>query len=72
MLLVTNKVYNNMNRLKGMTAYLCGAMDRVEDGGVKWRQYMTPKLQDLYTKKENDRRELRITAELYELFTKTF
>ena len=36
-----------MNRLKGMTAYLCGAMDRVKDGGVKWRQYMTPKLQEL-------------------------
>ena len=36
-----------MNRLQGMTAYLCGAMDRVEDGGVKWRQYMTPKLQQL-------------------------
>ena len=34
--------------------------------------FMTPKLQDLYTKKENDRRELRITAELYELFAKTF
>ena len=36
-----------INRLKGMTAYLCGAMDRVEDGGVKWRQYITPKLQEL-------------------------
>ena len=36
-----------MNRLKGMTAYLCGAMDRVEDGGVKWRQYITPKLQEI-------------------------
>ena len=36
-----------MSRLKGMTAYLCGAMDRVEDGGVKWRNYITPKLQEL-------------------------
>ena len=36
-----------MNRLKGMTAYLCGAMDRVEDGGVVWRDYITPKLQEL-------------------------
>jgi len=36
-----------MNRLKGMTAYLCGAMDRVEDGGVKWRKYITSKLQEL-------------------------
>ena len=36
-----------MNRLKGMTAYLCGAMDRVEDGGVAWREYITPKLQEL-------------------------
>ena len=35
------------NRLKGMSAYLCGAMDRVEDGGVAWREYITPKLQEL-------------------------
>ena len=26
-----------MNRLKGMTCYLCGPMDRVKDGGVGWR-----------------------------------
>ena len=36
-----------MNRLKGMTAYLCGAMDRVADGGTAWREYITPKLQEL-------------------------
>jgi len=35
-----------MNRLKGMTAYLCGAMDRVADGGVEWREHITPKLQE--------------------------
>ena len=27
-----------MNRLRAMRAYLCGAMDRVQDGGVGWRQ----------------------------------
>ena len=36
-----------MNRLKGMTAYLCGAMDRVADGGVEWREHITPRLQEL-------------------------
>ena len=36
-----------MNRLKGMTCYLCGAMDRVEDGGVAWREWITPHLYDL-------------------------
>ena len=35
------------NRLSGMTCYLCGPMDRVPDGGVKWRQEITPQLQDL-------------------------
>ena len=35
------------NRLNGMTCYLCGPMDRVPDGGVKWRQEITPQLQDL-------------------------
>ena len=36
-----------MNRLKGMTAYLCGAMDRVADGGAEWREHITPRLQEL-------------------------
>ncbi len=36
-----------MNRLKGMTCYLCGPMDRVEDGGVLWRKVLTPKLKKL-------------------------
>jgi hypothetical protein len=31
-----------MNRLKGMTAYLCGAMDRVADGGVVCSLHSTP------------------------------
>ena len=36
-----------MNRLKGMTCYLCGAMDRVPDGGEGWRKSITPHLYDL-------------------------
>ena len=36
-----------MSRLKGMTCYLCGAMDRVDDGGVAWREWITPHLYDL-------------------------
>jgi|TARA_R110000796_G_scaffold22928_5_gene66011 hypothetical protein len=35
-----------MNRLNGMRAYLAGAMDRVADGGVEWRQKVTPFLED--------------------------
>jgi hypothetical protein len=34
-----------MNRLKGTRTYLAGAMDRVADGGVGWRQRITPELQ---------------------------
>ena len=33
-----------MNRLEGMRAYLAGAMDRVPDGGVGWRQEIHPTL----------------------------
>ena len=36
-----------MNRLKGMRTYLAGAMDRVPDGGVGWRQTITPKLTEM-------------------------
>lgn len=36
-----------MNRLKSTTCYLCGAMDRVSDGGVGWRRAITPKLKKL-------------------------
>ncbi len=36
-----------MNRLKNSLCYLCGAMDRVTDGGVGWRGRITPKLQEL-------------------------
>ena len=36
-----------MNRLKGMACYLCGPMDRVPDGGVAWREDITPKLKEL-------------------------
>lgn len=31
-----------MNRLFGMRTYLVGAMDRVADGGVEWRENITP------------------------------
>ena len=34
-----------MNRLKGMRTYLAGAMDRVPDGGVVWRDKITPLLE---------------------------
>ena len=36
-----------MNRLKNTTCYLCGAMDRVADGGVQWRQFVTPSLKKM-------------------------
>ena len=36
-----------MNRLKRTTCYLCGPMDRVTDGGVVWRQELTPRLKEL-------------------------
>ena len=35
------------NNLKGMRTYLVGAMDRVPDGGVTWREKITPFLQDM-------------------------
>lgn len=33
------------NNLKGMRTYLVGAMDRVPDGGVQWRDRITPYLE---------------------------
>jgi len=36
-----------INKLWGMRAYLIGAMDRVPDGGVKWREDITPFLESL-------------------------
>ncbi len=35
------------NRLRNTTCYLCGAMDRVADGGVTWRRTITPTLKTL-------------------------
>jgi len=35
------------NKLKGTRAYLCGAMDRVLDGGVGWRKLLRAELTDL-------------------------
>jgi len=32
------------NLLKGQCTYLAGPMDRIEDGGIVWRQELTPKL----------------------------
>ncbi len=39
-----------MNRLKGTYCYLAGAMDRVEDGGVGWRETIKNELNDLEIK----------------------
>jgi len=36
-----------VNRLKGMTCYLCGPMDRVPDGGVEWRERISKELKQL-------------------------
>ena len=36
-----------MNRLVHTRGYLCGAMDRVPDGGVQWRQILKDDLVDL-------------------------
>lgn len=36
-----------MNRLAGYNCYGAGAMDRVADGGELWRDYLTPKLEDM-------------------------
>ena len=38
---------DSKNRLRNTTCYLCGAMDRVADGGVTWRRTVTPKLKNL-------------------------
>ena len=35
------------NRLDGCTCYLCGPMDMAKDGGVGWRDEITPKLQKM-------------------------
>ena len=36
-----------MNKLYGSRVYLAGPMDRVKDGGVEWRNNLTPLLNDL-------------------------
>lgn len=36
-----------INRLKNTTTYLVGAMDRVDDGGVTWRNKISPTLSKL-------------------------
>ncbi|NBO99255.1 MAG: hypothetical protein EBU90_03890 [Proteobacteria bacterium] len=35
---------DSINNLRGMRTYLVGAMDRVHDGGVTWRQEISDKL----------------------------
>lgn len=36
-----------MNKLNGSTCYLVGAMDRVKDNGIVWRENITPFLKNL-------------------------
>ena len=36
-----------MNNLNNMRTYLVGAMDRVKDGGVEWRELITPWLEGM-------------------------
>ena len=36
-----------MNKLKNTICYLCGPMDRVDDGGVVWRSAITPLLKEM-------------------------
>jgi len=38
---------NSINNLNGMRTYLIGAMDRIPDGGIAWREYITPYLKAL-------------------------
>lgn len=44
---ITRKQGNFMNRLKGQRVYLAGAMDRVPDRGVAWRENITPLLEEM-------------------------
>lgn len=37
---------DSSNNLKNTTTYLVGAMDRVKDGGISWRKYITPFIED--------------------------
>ena len=58
---------DSRNNLRGMRTYLVGAMDRVPDGGVQWRDRVTKPLHDMnvkvinpcdkpvYSVKENDK-----------------
>lgn len=38
---------DSINNLKNMRTYLVGPMDRVPDGGVEWRESITPRLQSM-------------------------
>jgi hypothetical protein len=38
---------DSINNLKDVKVYLVGAMDRVHDGGVTWRQELTPILKQI-------------------------
>jgi hypothetical protein len=40
----------SINNLKNTRTYLVGAMDRVNDGGIGWRQKITPILKDMNIK----------------------
>lgn len=41
---------DSKNNLNGMRTYLVGAMDRVPDGGVQWRDQITPILNNMNIK----------------------
>lgn len=43
----TRKKMEQKNRLKGMTTYLCGSIDRAPDSGMTWRDNITPFLQEM-------------------------
>jgi hypothetical protein len=38
---------DSISRLKNMQTYLVGAMDRVADGGIPWREQITPTLEKI-------------------------
>lgn len=37
----------SINNLKNMKSYLIGAMDRADDGGITWRNHITPYLESM-------------------------
>jgi hypothetical protein len=69
---------DSINNLKNTRTYLVGAMDRVKDGGIGWRQRVTPilesmnvKVLDPCNKPINGIKEDSSTREKIELYKKT-